>query len=287
MLGDARLSQVMADALLEEGIYVIGFFYPVVPKGQARIRVQLAPPTPARTSIRRSMPSKKWGRPRGCRHRPGGREGPDCRTRPGGYTGQPRLPLQGVGCSCRGFGALPHPGWRRHVQLRPRRTVEVWDGSPLTAMQPPTPTSRPCWESNCCTRCPFTNTFPTRNTRRSGTLRPHTFGGFHRSNEHNTDPLSVASTAAGGSTFPSCSIVGGPDSMPNTDFPSNPGPPKPPSTLGTFLSTVAAQLPDMTSALDHSISVPTEEKSSPSSPEVLPFLPTSLTFRQMDAARRP
>ena len=42
MLGDARLSQVMADALLEEGIYVIGFFYPVVPKGQARIRVQLS-----------------------------------------------------------------------------------------------------------------------------------------------------------------------------------------------------------------------------------------------------
>ena len=42
MLDDARLSQVMADALLDEGIYVIGFFYPVVPKGQARIRVQLS-----------------------------------------------------------------------------------------------------------------------------------------------------------------------------------------------------------------------------------------------------
>jgi len=42
MLGDAKLSQKMADALLEEGIYVIGFFYPVVPKGQARIRVQLS-----------------------------------------------------------------------------------------------------------------------------------------------------------------------------------------------------------------------------------------------------
>lgn len=42
MLGDAKLSQVMADALLAEGIYVIGFFYPVVPKGQARIRVQLS-----------------------------------------------------------------------------------------------------------------------------------------------------------------------------------------------------------------------------------------------------
>ncbi len=42
MLGDARLSLEMADALLEEGIYVIGFSYPVVPKGQARIRVQLS-----------------------------------------------------------------------------------------------------------------------------------------------------------------------------------------------------------------------------------------------------
>jgi len=42
MLYDARLSQKMADALLMEGIYVIGFFYPVVPKDQARIRVQLS-----------------------------------------------------------------------------------------------------------------------------------------------------------------------------------------------------------------------------------------------------
>jgi glycine C-acetyltransferase len=42
MLYDAALSQQFADALLEEGIYVIGFFYPVVPKDQARIRVQLS-----------------------------------------------------------------------------------------------------------------------------------------------------------------------------------------------------------------------------------------------------
>jgi glycine C-acetyltransferase len=42
MLYDAKLSQDFADALLEEGIYVIGFFYPVVPKGLARIRVQLS-----------------------------------------------------------------------------------------------------------------------------------------------------------------------------------------------------------------------------------------------------
>ncbi len=42
MLYDAALSQQFADALLDEGIYVIGFFYPVVPKDQARIRVQLS-----------------------------------------------------------------------------------------------------------------------------------------------------------------------------------------------------------------------------------------------------
>lgn len=42
MLYDAPLAQTFADKLLEEGVYVIGFFYPVVPKGQARIRVQLS-----------------------------------------------------------------------------------------------------------------------------------------------------------------------------------------------------------------------------------------------------
>lgn len=42
MLYDAKLSQDFANALLEEGIYVIGFFYPVVPKEQARIRVQIS-----------------------------------------------------------------------------------------------------------------------------------------------------------------------------------------------------------------------------------------------------
>jgi glycine C-acetyltransferase len=42
MLYDAKLSQIMADELLKKGIYVIGFFFPVVPKGKARIRVQLS-----------------------------------------------------------------------------------------------------------------------------------------------------------------------------------------------------------------------------------------------------
>ncbi|WP_374656624.1 glycine C-acetyltransferase [Dongia sp.] len=42
MLGDAKLASAMADALLAEGIYVIGFSYPVVPKGQARIRTQMS-----------------------------------------------------------------------------------------------------------------------------------------------------------------------------------------------------------------------------------------------------
>ena len=42
MLNDATLSQSFANKLLAEGIYVIGFFFPVVPKGQARIRVQIS-----------------------------------------------------------------------------------------------------------------------------------------------------------------------------------------------------------------------------------------------------
>ena len=42
MLYDANLAQIFAKKLLDEGIYVIGFFYPVVPRDKARIRVQLS-----------------------------------------------------------------------------------------------------------------------------------------------------------------------------------------------------------------------------------------------------
>ena len=42
MLGDAQVAQNMAERLLELGIYVVGFSYPVVPKGKARIRVQMS-----------------------------------------------------------------------------------------------------------------------------------------------------------------------------------------------------------------------------------------------------
>ena len=42
MLYDARLAQSMAEELFNEGIYVIGFSFPVVPRGEARIRVQLS-----------------------------------------------------------------------------------------------------------------------------------------------------------------------------------------------------------------------------------------------------
>ena len=42
MLGDAALASKMAARMLERGIYVVGFSYPVVPKGKARIRVQLS-----------------------------------------------------------------------------------------------------------------------------------------------------------------------------------------------------------------------------------------------------
>ena len=42
MLGDAVLAQKMAEKLLDKGVYVIGFSYPVVPKGAARIRTQIS-----------------------------------------------------------------------------------------------------------------------------------------------------------------------------------------------------------------------------------------------------
>jgi len=42
MLGDAQVAKGMADRLMDHGIYVIGFSFPVVPKGQARIRTQMS-----------------------------------------------------------------------------------------------------------------------------------------------------------------------------------------------------------------------------------------------------
>ena len=42
MLGDAALAAKVADAMLEKGVYVIGFSYPVVPQGKARIRTQIS-----------------------------------------------------------------------------------------------------------------------------------------------------------------------------------------------------------------------------------------------------
>jgi glycine C-acetyltransferase len=42
MLGEAPLAKEMADRLLKEGIYVVGFSFPVVPRGQARIRTQMS-----------------------------------------------------------------------------------------------------------------------------------------------------------------------------------------------------------------------------------------------------
>ena len=56
MLYDAKLSQDFAAKMQEEGIYVTGFYYPVVPKGQARIRVQLSRPS---TWTRRSPRSSR------------------------------------------------------------------------------------------------------------------------------------------------------------------------------------------------------------------------------------
>ena len=53
MLGDAALATRMADRLLEHGVYVIGFSFPVVPQGQARIRLQAsAAPLKFRAAMR-------------------------------------------------------------------------------------------------------------------------------------------------------------------------------------------------------------------------------------------
>ena len=54
MLGDAKRASEMADALLEEGIYVIGFSFPVVPRGAARIRTQMSAGL-SRTQLERAV----------------------------------------------------------------------------------------------------------------------------------------------------------------------------------------------------------------------------------------
>lgn len=59
MLYDAVLSQQFAAELQKEHIYVTGFYYPVVPKGQARIRIQLSAPIPVNNSIVQSQPLSK------------------------------------------------------------------------------------------------------------------------------------------------------------------------------------------------------------------------------------
>jgi glycine C-acetyltransferase len=71
MLGDAKLSQVMADRLLDEGIYVIGFFYPVVPKDTARIRVQLSAAHEPGHIDQALTAFGRWGRSSGSSDRPG------------------------------------------------------------------------------------------------------------------------------------------------------------------------------------------------------------------------
>ena len=60
MLGDAALAQEMADRLLERGIYVIGFSFPVVPKGQARIRTQMSAAHSAADIDRAVARSVRW-----------------------------------------------------------------------------------------------------------------------------------------------------------------------------------------------------------------------------------
>jgi glycine C-acetyltransferase len=58
MLGDAKLAQDFAAGLDAKGVYVSGFFFPVVPKGQARIRTQMNAALTRGTSISASTPSR-------------------------------------------------------------------------------------------------------------------------------------------------------------------------------------------------------------------------------------
>jgi glycine C-acetyltransferase len=66
MLGDAALATRMADALLDEGVYVIGFSYPVVPKGRARIRTQMSAAHTAEDVARAVAAFSKVGRALGA-----------------------------------------------------------------------------------------------------------------------------------------------------------------------------------------------------------------------------
>jgi glycine C-acetyltransferase len=66
MLGDAALALRMAEALLDEGIYVIGFSYPVVPKGKARIRTQMSAAHTAEEIERAAAAFAKVGRALGA-----------------------------------------------------------------------------------------------------------------------------------------------------------------------------------------------------------------------------
>jgi glycine C-acetyltransferase len=62
MLGDAQLATRMAEELLKEGIYVIGFSFPVVPKGKARIRTQMSAAHTTAQIDRPWRPSPRWAR---------------------------------------------------------------------------------------------------------------------------------------------------------------------------------------------------------------------------------
>ncbi len=65
MLGDAKLASDFAGDMLAEGIYVIGFSYPVVPKGKARIRVQISAAHSAEDIDRTIQAFVKVGKKRG------------------------------------------------------------------------------------------------------------------------------------------------------------------------------------------------------------------------------
>ncbi|NJR43376.1 MAG: glycine C-acetyltransferase, partial [Akkermansiaceae bacterium] len=68
MLGEAKRAQAMAGALADRGVHVAGFFFPVVPKGQARIRTQMSAALTIPDLDLALAPSARQARRRGCWH---------------------------------------------------------------------------------------------------------------------------------------------------------------------------------------------------------------------------
>jgi hypothetical protein len=162
----------MANALLEEGIYVIGFFYPVVPKGEARIRVQLsAGPHPRRTWTGRLPRLKRWAGTWAWWHEParGGRGAGTCRGHGRLEVRRARLPHFVVGRR----GSRARPVWPQACSTQSRSGAWSRCGTHRPTWPTCGPRSRP-WKrrSECkvrwCTTCRWSRCLRTTPTAKPG-----------------------------------------------------------------------------------------------------------------------